>query len=40
MDKQLSDEEKAEKADYLLVNNGNSMLLPKILELHNSFANN
>lgn len=34
MGKQLSDEEKKEKADIVLTNDGTTLLIPKILKLH------
>ena len=37
MQKQLSDEEKIAKADYILKNDGVEMLLPQILALHYQF---
>ncbi len=33
MDKQLPEEEKVEKADYVIYNDGREMLIPKILEI-------
>lgn len=35
MDKQMSEEEKKKRADYIVYNDGSQMLLPQIIELHN-----
>lgn len=34
IDKQLSDEEKNQKADYVIKNNENKLLIPQVLEIH------
>ena len=39
IDKQLTDDLKAEKAQHVLVNDGKTMLLPQILGLHQTFNN-
>lgn len=39
IDKQLADNLKAEKAHHVLVNDGETMLLPQILGLHQTFNN-
>jgi len=38
MRKQLSDEEKREKADIVLTNDGTTLLIPQILKLHEQFS--
>lgn len=38
MDKQWTDEEKIKKADDVLVNDGNQLLLPQILKLHEKIS--
>ena len=43
MNKQLSDEEKARLADFILLNDETKLLIPQVLDLHNKFiemANN
>ena len=37
MKKQLSDTERAEKADFVIVNDGSSLVVPKVLQLHKRF---
>ncbi len=37
MKKQLSDNERAEKADFVIVNDGSSLVVPKVLQLHERF---
>ncbi len=39
MGHQLSEEEKMEKADFVLINDGKEMLLPQVIELHNKILN-
>jgi len=39
MGHQLSEEEKMEKADFVLINDGKEMLLPQVVELHNKILN-
>lgn len=38
MDKQLDDEEKAKKADFLVNNDEESLLIPQVLDLHNKLV--
>ncbi len=35
---QMSDEEKKEKADYVIYNNGKTLLLPQIIDIHNKLT--
>lgn len=37
MQKQLSDKERAAKADFVIMNDGTSLIVPKILQLHKRF---
>jgi len=39
MEHQLSEEEKMKKADHILSNDGRQMLLPQVIELHNTILN-
>ncbi len=39
MGHQLSEEEKMEMADHVLINDGTQMLLPQVIELHNKILN-
>lgn len=39
MEHQLSEEEKLERADHVLYNDGTRMLLPQLIELHNMVLN-
>ncbi|MFC2104549.1 dephospho-CoA kinase [Bacteroidota bacterium] len=39
MQNQFSDEERIKLADYTIYNNGNKMLLPQVLEIHNIILN-
>jgi dephospho-CoA kinase len=39
MGHQMSEEEKMERADHVLLNDGTSMLLPQVIELHNMVIN-
>jgi dephospho-CoA kinase len=39
MEHQLSEEEKLERADHVLINDGTRMLLPQVIELHNMVLN-
>ena len=36
---QLSEKEKMEKADHVLINDGTQMLLPQVIELHTKILN-
>jgi dephospho-CoA kinase len=40
MDKQMSDEEKKERADYVILNDGNHLLIPQILAIHRKIMSN
>ncbi len=37
MQKQLSDEERAAKADFVIINDGKSLVVPQVLQLHKRF---
>jgi dephospho-CoA kinase len=37
MQKQLSDSERAAKADFVIVNDEKSLIVPKVLKLHHRF---
>jgi len=39
MGHQLSEEEKMEMADHILINDGTKMLLPQVIELHDNILN-
>ena len=39
MGHQLSEEEKKEMADHVLINDGSRLLLPQVIDLHNSMLN-
>ena len=39
IDKQLTDEERNKRADHLIINDDQHMVVPQVLSLHESFAN-